>query len=149
MYIVFFHHGLCVIFAYRVKITSDLIHHLNDRDVCVSVSKKFHNIKTYSTAAYNNNLFAFQILRKIINVADHTKNRINIMVLVVNTILQSCDRRQKRSGACGAYNDIRMELADVFRCSFCVFEDVKIIKLFCTMHEIVREISKTVLCRDL
>ena len=72
MYIVFFHHGLCVIFAYRVKITSDLIHHLNDRDVCISVSKEFHNIKTYGTATDNSYLFAFQILRKIVDMTDHT-----------------------------------------------------------------------------
>ena len=77
MYIVFFHHGLCVVLAYRIKVTSDLIHHLNDRDVCISVCEEFHNIKTYSTAAYDNDFFAFQILWKIINVVDHTKNRIN------------------------------------------------------------------------
>ena len=61
MYIVFFHHGLCVVLAYRIKVTSDLIHHLNDRDVCISVCEEFHNIKTYSTAAYDNDFFAFQI----------------------------------------------------------------------------------------
>ena len=81
-------------------------------------------------------------------MADHTKNRINIIVLVVNTILQSCDRRKERSGTGGAYDDIRMEFADVLRCSFCVFEDVKVLKLFCAMHEIMREISQTVLSWD-
>ena len=148
MYIVFFHHGLCVVLAYRIKVTSDLIHHLNDRDVCISVCEEFHNIKTYSTAAYDNDFFAFQIRWKIINVVDHTKNRINIIVLVVNTILQSCDRRQKRSGTGGTYDDIRMELANVLRCSFCICEDIKVLKLLCAVHEIVREISQTVLCRD-
>ena len=42
-----------------------------------------------------------------------------------------------------------MELADIFRCSFCVCEDIKILKLLCSVNQIVREISQTLLCRDL
>ena len=42
-----------------------------------------------------------------------------------------------------------MELADIFRCSVCVCEDIKILKLLCSVNQIVREISQTLLCRNL
>ena len=42
-----------------------------------------------------------------------------------------------------------MEFADIFRCSCCVCKDIKVFKLFCSVDQIIREISQTFLCRDL
>ena len=66
-----------------------------------------------------------------------------------NAVVNSPDRRKKWCGTCGAYDQVRMELADIFRCSLCVCKDIKILKLLCSMDQIVREISQTLLCRNL
>ena len=72
VYIVFFHHALCIVLCYRVKVTSDCWHHFNDGYFSTSWSEEFYYVKTYGTATDNSYLFAFQILRKIVDMTDHT-----------------------------------------------------------------------------
>ena len=72
MYTVSFHLTFHIVFSYRIQITADLIHHFNDRDIRFTCCKEFHNIQTYGTATDNSDFFAFQILREVVNMMDHT-----------------------------------------------------------------------------
>ena len=145
----FLHLVLHVILCNRIQVTSNLIHHLHNRNLSISCCKEFHNIKTNSTAAHNNNLLACHIFRIVIDVINHSQDRSNLAAFFVNAVVKSSDRRKQWRGTCGAYDQVRMELADIFRCSFCVCEDIKILKLLCSVNQIVWKISQTLLCRDL
>ena len=80
---------------------------------------------------------------------DHSKDRSNFAAFFVDTVMETFNRRKQRSGTSGTYDQVWMELTDIFRCSCCIFENVKIVKLFCSVDQVVREISQAFLGRDL
>lgn len=112
-------------------------------------TEEFYDIKTNSAAADNKDFHACHIFRIVINVVDHSKDRSNLAVFFIDAVMETFGRRKQWCGPGRAYDQVWMELTDIFRCSCCIFENVKIVKLFCSVDQVVREISQAFLGRDL
>ena len=82
-------------------------------------------------------------------MVDHICNRRNFSALFVNILMKTLDRWKERIRTGSIYNNVRVHASDHFNRSFRVLEDEQVFQLACAMDQIVREVSKSLLIRDL
>ena len=63
--------------------------------------------------------------------------------------MKTLDRWKERIRTGSIYNNVRVHASDHFNRSFRVLEDEQVFQLACAMDQIVREVSKSLLIRDL
>ena len=112
-------------FGDRVCKHTDLRQHIDDGTLGASRCKVFNNVKSYGTAADYNDFLALTGFFRIFSgvyIVDHTKD--GIYVSGIDVLFQAFDRRNKRNGTGGVYNDVRFELFDLIHRSFGVEENI-------------------------
>ena len=140
-----FTHGA---FGDRVCKHTNLRKHINDRTFCSARCKIFDYVKSYGSAADNNDFFALACFIRVftcIQVVDHIKNCSHVSGLDV--FFETFDRWNKRYRTGCIYNDVRLELFYFFNSCFCIQENIKIFQSGSACFQIFRKIFHTSLAR--
>ena len=133
-------------FGDRVCKHTDLRQHIDDGTLGASRCKVFNNVKSYGTAADYNDFLALTGFFRIFSgvyIVDHTKD--GIYVSGIDVLFQAFDRRNKRNGTGGVYNDVRFELFDLIHRSFGVEENIQVFQSGGSCLKVFREVFHTAL----
>ena len=131
-------------FGDRVCKHTDLRQHIDDGTLGASRCKVFNNVKSYGTAADYNDFLALTGFFRIFSgvyIVDHTKD--GIYVSGIDVLFQAFDRRNKRNGTGGVYNDVRFELFNLIHRSFGVEENIQVFQSCSSCLKVFREIFHT------
>ena len=131
-------------FGDRVCKHTDLRQHIDDGTLGASRCKVFNNVKSYGTAADYNDFLALTGFFRIFSgvyIVDHTKD--GIYVSGIDVLFQAFDRRNKRNGTGGVYNDVRFELFDLIHRSFGVEENIQVFQSGGSCLKVFREVFHT------
>ena len=133
-------------FGDRVCKHTDLRQHIDDGTLSSSWCEVLDNVKSYGTAADYNDFLALTGFFRIFSgvyIVDHTKD--GIYVSGIDVLFQAFDRRNKRNGTGGVYNDVRFELFDLIHRSFGVEENIQVFQSGGSCLKVFREVFHTAL----
>jgi len=115
---VFIHQGKGADLGYGVNSVSDCREHFYDRDFCAPRSKELHHVQSYGTAADDADFLSGHILRILVYMLNHIKNRVHMASGFAQCVVKPGNGRKQRERACSIDKDVRLQVFDKFGGSF-------------------------------